>query len=213
MTRLGAVQSLIVLAHTIADVGCDHGKIAEYCVESGKAVNVIASDISEKCLDKARAAIKNSVNVTYICCDGIDYECDEAVIAGMGGYTICGIIEAARVLPGTLVLLPHRDADAVRRTLYAHGYEIERDFIVKERNKFYSAMRAVLAETETRPTELQYMFGMFCAEKDELLSEYLVSKYNSYIVAPTRNRSKLLPLCEALRLQGITADGTEIIRR
>ena len=47
MTRLEAIKSLIEPADAIADVGCDHGLIAEYCAKSGMAKNVIASDISE----------------------------------------------------------------------------------------------------------------------------------------------------------------------
>ncbi|MDE6293893.1 MAG: class I SAM-dependent methyltransferase, partial [Clostridiales bacterium] len=64
--RLDLIKSLIVPAKIIADVGCDHGRIAEYCANSGVAELVIASDISGKCLQKARTLLGDKSNVKFV---------------------------------------------------------------------------------------------------------------------------------------------------
>lgn len=204
MTRLEAVESLITDAQTIADVGCDHGLIAKYCALSGRFQTVIASDISEKCLNKARSALGDNERVKFAVCDGIGYDCDEAVIAGMGGYTVCDILTAADKndrLPEILVLLPHRDADAVRRRLTELGYRIDKDFIVKERGKFYSAIRAKKGDAKPL-SELQYIFGTEVDKYEPLLTEYLTGLQKIYEVAPKHNEEKLKLIRAALNAQG-----------
>ncbi|MDE7464690.1 MAG: class I SAM-dependent methyltransferase [Clostridiales bacterium] len=213
MKRLEALASTITPACVIADVGCDHGIIAGYCAKSGLATRIIASDISAACLDKARNALGEFDNVEFVCCDGIGYECDEAVIAGMGGLLICEILDRANadgVLPSTLALLPHRNTDSVRRKLIELGYRIDKDFMTKDRGKIYSIIRAVKTSPAQRLTELQYLYGVFCAEKCDILAEYLINQYRTYSVAPERNAKKLLNLRECLRLQGVDVSATDI---
>lgn len=208
MTRLAAVCSLIRPARVIADVGCDHGRVAEYCAANGLAETVIASDISSACLDKARKRLANSSNVLFEVCDGIGYRCDEAIIAGMGGILISDIIRRAAHKPQTLVLCPHRDADRVRRTLTACGYAIERDMLVEERGKFYFVIGAQLADIPQTLSEEQYLFGAFSDENCASLLRYLTVKYNEYAVAPERNADKLEPIIAALRRRGVDPAAT-----
>lgn len=202
--RLNAIVSLIERTAVLADVGCDHGLIAKYCAESGVAKRVIASDISEKCLEKARKAAHGSNNIEFICVDGLKYECDEAVIAGMGGLLICKILEEATCKPKTLVLCPHRDADSVRKAVCGMGYTIDSDSTVQERGKYYSVMRAKLLQTRQTLSELQIHFGVYYDRKNTALGEYLTKLYNTYMRAPTRNSEKLKIVNTALEAQGIT---------
>ena len=203
MKRLEAVCSLIVPAKTIADVGCDHGLVAEYCAGTRNFERVIASDISAACLDKARAALKDYDNVEFRCCDGIDYTCDEAVIAGMGGANICEILQNASNLPEILVLCPHRDADSVRRTLIKLGYGIECDVIIEDLGRFYFVLRARSGIIAQEPSELQYLFGMNCGKRDDTLKKYLTKLYNTYNIAPERNAQKLMQIKRALDAQNV----------
>lgn len=201
--RIDAISQLIEPARVIADVGCDHGLIAKYCAESGKAELVIASDISDKCLEKARTTACGLPNIEFVLADGLSYECDEAVIAGMGGLLICKILTQAEKKPSTLVLCPHRDADSVRRTVCEMGYTIDRDFTVKERGKYYSVMRAKLGVTRQSLNELQTLFGVYYDVKSVELGEYLLKLYNTYMRAPMRNDKKLTQVKAAMAAQGI----------
>lgn len=201
--RLDLIKSLIVPSDVIADVGCDHGLIAEYCVTSGIAGYVIASDISEKCLQKARMRLKGATNVSFICCDGIKYECDQAIIAGMGGILISQILCSATSLPKTLLLSPHRDAALVRTTLLNLGYGIDRDIPIYDRNKFYYVIRAD-RDCQTRQlTDMQIKFGVCCASPDDALKRRLLQLYNTYSVAPEANRQILNDIKDVMQLQKI----------
>lgn len=204
--RLDVIKSLIEPADVIADVGCDHAKIAAHCVEIGAAQKVIASDISEKCLQKAKLLLADAKNVAFICCDGLAYDCDEAVIAGMGGLLISNILRSAKSLPKTVIACPHRDEDSVRRTLIELGYGITDDVPIAERGKYYSVIRARLGAVTDEASELQIMFGMNVARHAEALREKLKKLYAAYAHAPERNADRIKSVTAAMRLQGMDID-------
>ncbi len=213
MTRLDALTSLIVKADTVADVGCDHGYAAEFCAKNGIANRIIASDISAKCLEKAKKTLSGVQNVEFIVCDGIDYECDEAIIAGMGGILICSILKTAMSrgrLPETVVVMPHRDVESVRRLLTEYGYAIERDIIVKDRNQYYFAIRAEKKDGAQALTDLQYSFGIDYDKPNDVMREYLVKLHGTYSIASRQNKQKLIKVRQAMLAQGIKSE-SEII--
>ncbi len=209
MTRLGVVCSLVVPADIIADVGCDHGKVAEYIAKRVPVKTVIASDISEKCLEKARAKLRDCDNVKFVCCDGIKFDCDEAVIAGMGGRTIIDILNAAKSPPHTLIVCAHRNVDSVRRELNRLGYEIDKDIMLEERGKFYSVIRAERCEKVQQLSELQYLYGLDFAQPSETLKRYLIDRYNTYMRASDRNADKIGSTVAALKFQGVSPDSVK----
>lgn len=201
--RLDLIKSLIVPAKIIADVGCDHGRIAEYCANSGMAELVIASDISDKCLQKARLLLGDKSNVKFVCCDGLGYECDEAVISGMGGILISRILRSARQLPKTLILSPHRDGALVRATLIELGYGIDRDIPIFDRSKFYSVIRADKDCKVNVLSDLQLKFGTDCEKPNAVLKTRLEQLYKIYSVAPDKNSKLLSDITAAMHIQGI----------
>lgn len=209
MTRLSAICSQIEKADIIADVGCDHGRVAEFVAKNGLSKKTIASDISERCLDKARARLRSYANVEFICCDGLNYECDEAIIAGMGGFTVTGIVKNAKKLPSSLVICAHRDTCEVRNTLEKLGYGIVSDFMTEERGKFYSVIRAVLGEKTAKLSVMQKLFGINYTEKSGILTKYLLNLHNTYMHAADKNFQKLECVRNALKFQGVTPDTTK----
>ena len=90
-----------VHAKVLADIGCDHGKVAVYAVLRGLTEKSIAADISEECLKKARALAKEkgAESVEVRVGDGMrvlkENEADNVVIAGMGGREIAKILSQA----------------------------------------------------------------------------------------------------------------------
>ena len=204
--RLFTVCSMLVNAKTVADVGCDHAYVAKYCAESGAFEHIIASDISESCLKKAIALLRGYDNVSFVCCDGIAYDCDEAVISGMGGMLVCDILREATCKPQTVIVCPHRDAATVRKTLLELGYGIDRDVAVEENGKYYGVIRATLDGGARNLSELQLLFGLEVAQKNEILTAWLIKQYNTYMVAPSANAEKLTAVRSALALQGVATD-------
>ena len=98
--RLQKIASLVPPCSVLADIGTDHGYIPLFCLENGKAKNVIATDINEKPLKRAETNIKShgfSSFADFRLCNGLDAlsegEADVIVIAGMGGPLICDILK------------------------------------------------------------------------------------------------------------------------
>lgn len=190
-------------ARTVADVGCDHARVAAFCAErTDMFEKVIASDISEKCLQKAVRRLGGKSNMSFVCCDGIKFYCDEAVIAGMGGMEIAKIITQAQSLPEVLITCPHRAARCVREACLALGYGIDCDEYVCERGKYYSVIRFRLGGGVRDIDELQAEFGLNIRQKNEILSAWLVRQFETYAVAPKANFERLAKIRAALALQG-----------
>ena len=100
--RLELIASILPHGRGFADVGTDHGYLPVYMAQHGYSGKIIASDINEGPLSTAVASARQAGVEDRICfrlCDGLDgcgsEELDTVVIAGMGGDTICGILDRA----------------------------------------------------------------------------------------------------------------------
>ena len=160
--RLTIIFDNIPTCQVFADVGCDHGYLAKAMIESGKAKKVIASDISAKCLEKAKDVLYKEIqNETAECVVSNGFEnisfCDCALIAGMGGEEITFILSKAKSLPEKLVLQPMKNCDKVRLCAVQVGYRIQKDFVFKSAGKFYDLL--VLTKGQDSLTEEEIEFG------------------------------------------------------
>ena len=153
--RLRAIAEMVPYTETVADIGCDHGKLAVWLVQMGRAQRVICGDISIKSLDKARRLAEAeglSDRISARAGSGLGIlaagEADAAVIAGMGGELIVSILEADRdKAPDTLVLSCHTSADVLRSWLVENGYCFEDEALVEEKGHFYPIMRLVRGQS------------------------------------------------------------------
>lgn len=151
--RMKHVLMLVSHHRAVADVGCDHGYMAIELIRSGKAGRVIAMDIHEGPLARARANL-----TAYGLCDEIETrrsdgmealcrgEVQGVICAGMGGKTICGIMERSRLLVrelDELVLQPQSELHIVRGYLRENGFLIAAEDMVSEDGKFYPMMRVI----------------------------------------------------------------------
>ena len=143
--RLQEIFSLLPECKVFADIGCDHGYVAKEMITSGKCQKVIISDVSQKCLDKAIDLLSNEMQnglVTAVVSDGFDKVdgCDLALIAGMGGEEIVGILNRAKSLPEKLVLQPMKNSKKVRKTAVSLGYKILKDYTFFTGKIFYDIL-------------------------------------------------------------------------
>ena len=130
--RLAAAADMLKGYETVADVGCDHGRLTAALLQQNGCRKVIASDISDSSLEKARRLIAHiglADRVSFCVGDGCSVlepgECDAIAMLGMGGTLMCRILEACSVpLAGAkaLVLQPMRAQDEIREYLYRKGY-------------------------------------------------------------------------------------------
>ncbi|HWR23934.1 MAG TPA: class I SAM-dependent methyltransferase [Feifaniaceae bacterium] len=156
--RLAAAAKLIGFADTLADIGCDHGRLSVSALQSGIAGRVIASDISAASAEKARA-LASYVGVAdrmeTRCAAGFsalrEKEADALAICGMGGILIAQILkEAAVPLMGAkkAVLQPMRGIGELRAYLYAADYRVEEDVVVRDAGRYYQVFSVVPGRDE-----------------------------------------------------------------
>ena len=132
----------------IADIGCDHGKLAAASLIKGKCNKVIAGDVSLGSLSKTIKLAEELGLVEKIDCrlsdgfDAISENIDTAIIAGLGGYEIRDIL--SRPLPNIrrIVLCPHQNVMVARRSINLIGYGAIKDYVVKEGHKYYQIIVA-----------------------------------------------------------------------
>ncbi len=160
--RLKEIFSVIPVCGVFADIGCDHGYITKAMLDEKKCKKAIASDISEKCLEKAKKLLNEYIDMgscTAVVSNGFEniLEFDTALIAGMGGEEIISILEKAKTLPENLILQPMKNVDKVRRYVTENGYKIQRDYVFESENKLYDLI--VLKKGKDSLLEEEILFG------------------------------------------------------
>ena len=161
--RLQKIAELVT-GKRVCDIGCDHGKLAEYLLSSGKVESVIVSDISRPSLQKAIDLLSaKDYNFEYICCDGLEgysgKSVDQGIIAGMGGDEIIKIISNSPIEINSYILSPQHNNIDVKKFLLSHGYNIDYDVIIRDKSKFYNIIRCYKSNKVREYSDLQLVIG------------------------------------------------------
>ena len=195
--RLSALVAMLRLTDTtydtVADVGCDHGWIAITLILEQMAAHVIASDVREGPLQRAREHIEMyglSHQIQPVLSDGLRHlapgQAQAAVIAGMGGFLIRDICLEAHgrgALPEALILQPQNGWQELRESLRDMGYRIPQERMVMEDGKYYVILCAQKelpgSQQEAGPLEgiepsLADQFGgQLLSRRDDVLHGFL----------------------------------------
>lgn len=188
--RLQAVADLVTEGYRIADVGCDHAYTSIYLAERGISPQVIAMDINQGPVDKAKENVRR-----YGCADRIEVrksdgleklkpgEVDAILIGGMGGALTIEILERRPdILTDIreLILQPQSEICKVRKMLINSGFLIIKENMVLEDGKYYVMMKAVQQtsvknqEEYTLAKQEHLYYGRLLLEaKHPILFEYL----------------------------------------
>ena len=140
--RLKEICAAIPPSKVLADVGCDHGYCAGYALQKGLCEKVYITDISEKCLEKAKRLLKSEIErgrCIPLVGDGVSVlpEPCTVLIAGMGGEEIVKILSSQ--IPPVFLLQPMKNSEKVRRFLIERGCHITLDYTFED-GKFYDLM-------------------------------------------------------------------------
>jgi len=208
--RLQAVASMVTPGNRVADIGCDHAYTTIYLIKNNISPYVVAMDINQGPLDKARENVEKygvAEKVSIRKSDGLKElkagEADTILIAGMGGRLMLQILsENMNVVSAAkeLVLQPQSEIHLVRKTLKEMGYFIIKENMLKEDGKYYVVLKlkAISSVMEDRDYQLQrpehYYFGrLLLEEKNKVLKEFLqherqqyTSIFNELINMPTK---------------------------
>ena len=181
--RLEEIINLVEDNSIVADIGTDHGIVPYELVKSNKAKKVIASDISEKSLDKLREKLdyldepeKIILNVS----DGLDnlneYQVDTIIISGMGGNLIVDIlnknIDVAKST-NCLILGANNSLSVLRKFLHDNSFEIIEEVDLFENDKYYQILKIKVGK-QLFLNEYEYEFGKFLIDnKSKNLKQYI----------------------------------------
>ncbi|MCL2592729.1 MAG: class I SAM-dependent methyltransferase [Defluviitaleaceae bacterium] len=181
--RLLAIIKMIKHDHLI-DIGCDHAYIPIYTIKNGIVKNAIAGDLNPGPLEMAK---KNAI--AYNLADKIDFRLGSglsivkdseragfcAVIAGMGGFLINKILEAARESLheySQIILQPQSDLYDVRKKVHELVLKIVDEEMVFEAGKYYNILSIEHGE-DCAYQERDYILGKINIErKNDVFLEY-----------------------------------------
>lgn len=143
--RLKTIASLVNKNAKVLDVGCDHGLLSIYLIESGIASKVIASDVNQNALDNAIKNISKKnldAKIKTILAfgnNGLTDEIDTIVIAGMGYNTIINIMSLSPSLKNVknIIIQSNNHTSEVRKYMTTKGYKIGNEKVVYEKDKYY----------------------------------------------------------------------------
>ncbi len=140
---------------------------------SGRAERMLIADVSAKALAKARGLIHRlglEENAVFAVADGLEAaralppnaRLDCALILGMGGDTIAGVLaRGAALLGGTaLILGAQTQLELTRAGVQAVGYRLTEERVVRDGFRWYTLMRAEPAAGANPPyTERELLLG------------------------------------------------------
>lgn len=186
--RLAAVAAKVRPGVSVADIGCDHGKLSAFLAQSGKSPRVIAADLRPEPLAKARDTVRRAGQAERVECrlgNGLSVifaeEVQDIVIAGMGGETIAEILEAA---PWTqsptyhFVFVPATGHPELRRWLCENGYQLCSETPVHQGKYWYTVMEVQYIGKAAPQDVLFYTLGLHMQGQGTAALGYLQKVYS-----------------------------------
>lgn len=194
--RLQTLCGMVTPGRKVVDVGCDHGFTDIYLIQKGISPQVIAMDVREGPLSRAREHIGAYGLETYIetrLSDGLRAfrtgEAQSMICAGMGGRLMQRILtdESGKAKNlDELILQPQSELADFRKFLRRNGYQIHQENILWEEGKYYFLMKVSYPSCEEKRGETadcgnEYLIqelddrfgGLLLRRRDPVLRQYL----------------------------------------
>ncbi len=179
--RLRMLAELIPVGARVVDVGTDHARLPAYLVQKGIAKHVLATDVREGPLTRARrtlVACGTEEHVTLHLVDGLTgltaEQYDTVVVAGMGADTMISILKKALPTHALLLLQPMSHAERLRDFLGQSGYRIDIELLAREDRRLYNILAARYGGQAVPPTPPErYVSRALAGSHDPHLKDYL----------------------------------------
>ena len=184
--RLELIASFVKNGIGVVDVGTDHGYIPVMLVKRGYKGNIIATDINEGPLNKAKQSLIEAgceEAVELILCNGLD-DCesekiDTIIVAGMGGDTITGILDRAEWCAREdikLILQPVTKPEILRYWLVNNDFRITNEAQAEENGTVYQIICAVPGR-DCRYKDSELFIGRYDLIKGSTYYEQMLDKH------------------------------------
>lgn len=178
--RLLKIASMIQSEIGVIDVGTDHGYLPAFLAKSGFKANIIASDINPSPLQTAINTAREEgleSRIRFLLSDGLDLcppdEVDCIVVAGMGGDTICGILDRAAWCMDSryqLILQPVTKPEILRYWLAYNGFDFIEDTAVEDNGIIYQII------------SVRFGGGISLSDAELFIGSYELVRYSDYFM-------------------------------
>jgi len=148
--RLLLIANMVPKGHVVADIGTDHAYLPIYLIQEHISPKVIATEITwgpyrRALINVKKAGLQRFIEVRRG--PGLralsQGEAQTAVMAGMGGETIAGIIRDSGPVADSLELMllaPMRNQPDLRKQLFTMGFKIIDEDVAVEDSRYYEIM-------------------------------------------------------------------------
>lgn len=176
-SRLSAVASLVRNGKTVADIGTDHAYLLAYLLQENIIKKGIAADLRQGPLDNAKRTLIDCgqlKNVRLRLSDGLDElkegDCEDVVIAGMGGILIKEILERTDWVFDNnihIVAQPMTHAEVLRKFYAENGFKILKEAAATDGKRCYCVISAQFDGIERNFDNWYYYVGELINNSDE----------------------------------------------
>jgi tRNA (adenine22-N1)-methyltransferase len=182
--RLNVIAGYIQNGEAVIDIGTDHGYIPIYLAQNGIARSIVATDLREGPLERAKTAAREygvAERIEFVQTDGLSgihgIGIDTVVLAGMGGETIAAILEKAQWLLVSnvrLILQPQSKLDVLSSWIDRNGCAIFDETLVEDDGRIYAVLLAGAGKSRAPFSCAELYADRILTEKrDPLLPRYL----------------------------------------
>lgn len=182
-SRLSAVAELVREGKTVADIGTDHAYLLAYLLQQGKIKNGIAADLRKGPLENAGKTLLESEqldNVRLVLSDGLDElnkgDCEDIVIAGMGGILIKEILERTPWVFDKnihIIAQPMTHAEVLRRFFLENGFKILKESSATDGKRYYCIISAQYDGVNRAAEEWYTYVGELIKNRDNVSQTYI----------------------------------------
>lgn len=182
-SRLSAVASLVRKDKVVADIGTDHAYLLAYLLQEGIIEKGIAADLRKGPLENARKTLIDCDlldRVKLVLSDGLDEikegECEDIVIAGMGGILIKEILERTSWIYDDkihIVAQPMTHAEVLRKFFIENGFIINKELAATDGKRHYCVISAQYNGSKTVAEDWYTYVGELIHNDDENSLNYI----------------------------------------
>ena len=198
--RLTLTAECVTKGNVVADIGCDHAYTSIYLMKEGIAGHIIAADVNDGPIERARANInENRLNdfIEVRKSDGLtEFDISDGIetilISGMGGNLMIDRLKSNNAVYNNakeLILQPQSDIARVRHFLHDTGFKIVYEKMVYDEEKYYTIIKACHGK-EQYSYEYEYIFGQYLINNpDNVCINYMKGLHasNVKVIAHLRN--------------------------
>lgn len=211
--RLEAIANLVPENTKIVDIGCDHGLLDIYLIQTKKIKSLIATDNKETALNNIKNNLKkyklqNKIETRLG--SGLDIikedEIDTIIMSGLGTHTIVGILINNRnklTNVDTIIIQSNNYIDFLRKKITSIGYYIENEKLVKDSNIIYTIILFKKGKKYYSKKEL-YFGPILIKENNKLFQEKkeqdLITLNKIYKLIPKNHLHHKIKIYKQIRL-------------